>query len=31
MQEDALFLRYRKGWKFNCQSRGRAGWLALAA
>jgi hypothetical protein len=29
-QEDTLFVCYRKGWQFNCQPRGRAGWLALA-
>lgn len=29
-QEDTLFICYRKGWQFNCQPRGRAGWLALA-
>lgn len=29
--EETLFVCYRKGWQFNCQPRGRAGWLALAA
>ncbi|MBO9722818.1 MAG: hypothetical protein J7530_00430 [Novosphingobium sp.] len=29
-QEETLFVCYRKGWQFNCQPRGRAGWLALA-
>lgn len=28
-QEDTLFVCYRKGWKYTCQPRGRAGWLAL--
>lgn len=29
--QDTLFVCHRRGWRFYCQPRGKAGWLALLA
>lgn len=29
--QDTLFVCHRRGWRFHCQPRGKAGWLALLA